>query len=381
MAATRSGVYVQQPEGYRAFIPRSLPPDPPLVVDEKMQSKLALAERALGRLDSVSLLLHDTNRFVKMYVRQEAVLSSQIEGTQASLCDLLDYEAAENEAEKTVDLSEVINYLAALNTGLQLLPELPISTRLFCRVHAALTKGVSGGEPNKTPGELRRTQNWIGGSRLDNATFVPPPVLEMKTAMSDLEKYLNKTKQTPLLIEIGLAHAQFETIHPFLDGNGRIGRLLITFLLSARSVLSKPLLYLSHHFKLRRDEYYERLQAVRTNGDWEGWLTYFLEGVAAVADEATQRARKITLLREADENTIRAKLGRRSAVGLDLLDLLVERPVVTSRIVRDHLQRSQPTVDKLLSDFVALGILREMTGQRWGRRFSYARYLAMFETS
>jgi Fic family protein len=346
-----------------------------------MQSKLALAERALGRLDGVSLLLPDPNRFVKMYVRQEAVLSSQIEGTQASLCDLLDYEAAENEAEKTVDLSEVINYLAALKTGFELLPELPISTRLFCRVHAALTKGARGGEPNKTPGELRRTQNWIGGSRPDNATFVPPPVLEMKTAMSDLEKYLNKTKQTPLLIEIGFAHAQFETIHPFLDGNGRIGRLLITFLLSARGVLSKPLLYLSHHFKLRRDEYYERLQAVRTNGDWEGWLTYFLEGVAAVADEATQRARKIILLREADETTIRAKLGRRSAVGLDLLDLLVERPVVSSRIARDHLQRSQPTVDKLLSDFVALGILREMTGQRWGRRFSYTRYLALFETS
>ena len=365
----RAGVFVRQPSGYRAFIPKPLPPHPPLVVDEAMQSALALAERNLGRLDSVSILVPDPDRFVYMYVRQEAVLSTQIEGTQASLSDLLEFEAAEGEGERTVDISEVINYLNALYTGLNLLGELPISTRLLCRVHAALTEGVRGGEVTMTPGELRRSQNWIAGSGPANARYVPPPAPDMQLAMGELEKFLHRRKKTPLLIEIGLAHAQFETIHPFLDGNGRIGRLLITLLLAARGVLSKPLLYLSHFFKVQREDYY----------GWEGWIEFFLRGVATVADEATNRARSIISLQTEDQVLIRSRLRRRAGTALDLLDLLIERPVVSSRFVCKRLGKTQPTIDKLLSDFVKMGLLHETTGQRWGRRFSYSRYLALFE--
>ena len=375
----RAGAFVRQPGGFRVFVPKPLPPDPPLVVGEDLQSQMGVACANLGRLDSVSTLVPDPDRFVSMYVRQEAVLSSQIEGTQASLADLLEYEAAESEAERTVDLGEIINCVNALSRGLKLLEKLPVSTRLLCGVHAALMAGERGGERTRTPGEVRRSQNWIGGSSPSDARFVPPPVPEMQRAMSDLEKFLNSPKPTPLLIEIGLAHAQFETIHPFLDGNGRLGRLLITFLLAARGELCKPLLYLSHYFKQHRDEYYGRLQAVRTEGDWEGWIQFFLIGVSTVAAEATARARKIIALREADQALVRGKLGRRAGLALDLLDFLIERPVVTSRLARERLKRSQPTVDKLLSDLVRIGALHETTGKNWGRRFRYHRYLALFD--
>ena len=375
----RAGAFVRQPGGFRAFVPKPLPPDPPLMVNEDLQSQMGVACANLGRLDSVSTLVPDPDRFVSMYVRQEAVLSSQIEGTQASLADLLEYEAAESEAERTVDLGEIINCVNALGRGLKLLEKLPVSTRLLCEVHAALMAGVRGGERSRTPGEVRRSQNWIGGSSPSDARFVPPPVPDMQRAMSDLEKFLNSPKPTPLLIEIGLAHAQFETIHPFLDGNGRLGRLLITFLLAARGELAKPLLYLSHYFKQHRDEYYGRLQAVRTEGDWEGWIQFFLIGVSTVAAEATARARKIIALREADQALVRGKLGRRAGLALDLLDFLIERPVVTSRLARERLKRSQPTVDKLLSDLVRIGVLHETTGKNWGRRFRYHRYLALFD--
>jgi len=350
-----------------------------VVVDEPAQTQLALAERSLGRLDSVSSLVPDPDRFVRMYVRQEAVLSSQIEGTQASLADLLDYEAAAEEQEQTFDIGEVVNYLKALRRGMDLLPKLPISTRLLCEVHRELTAGVRGGEPTRTPGELRRSQNWIGGTSPADARFVPPPVEEMQQAMSLLEKYLNTSKDTPLLIEIGLAHAQFETIHPFLDGNGRLGRLLITFLLVARGALAKPLLYLSHFFKQHRDEYYERLQAVRIQGDWEGWMRFFLTAVASVAQEATERAHKIVAMRRADQERIRSKLGRRAGLGLDMLDLLIERPIVTSASAQEQLRRTQPTIDRLLADLRRLGLLREATGHRWGRRYRYEKYLQLFD--
>jgi len=313
-----------------------------------------------------------------MYVRQEAVLSSQIEGTQASLADLLDYEATSDQSKRTVDLKEILNCIAALNFGLERIKKLPVSTRLLCEVHRKLMTGVRGGEFARTPGDLRRSQNWIGGSSPADARYVPPPVSEMQKAMGDLEQFLNRTKQTPALIEAGLAHAQFETIHPFLDGNGRLGRLLITFLLSLRGILSRPLLYLSHHFKENRDEYYDRLQRIRTEGDWEGWLRFFLGGVAAVAAEATDRARQIVLLRERDQKNVREALGRRSALGLDLLDLLIKQPVVTTAYVCEELNRTSPTVNKLLADLVKIGICRETTGQRWGRRFRYNEYFNLF---
>lgn len=368
-----------QPGGFRAFSPKPLPPDPPLVVDEEMQSKLALAERNLGRLDSISSFVPDPDRFVTMYVTQEAVLSSQIEGTQASLAELLEYQASEAPEERTEDLGEVVNYLKALRTGLQRLDVLPVSSRLLREVHKILMSGTRGGDSSKTPGEFRRSQNWIGGTSPGDARYVPPPAQEMTKAMSNLEKFLNSEKATPLLIEIGLAHAQFETIHPFLDGNGRLGRLMITFLLHARRALSEPLLYLSHFFKVHREEYYDRLQAVRTAGDWEGWISFFLSAVAQVAEEAANRAKAIISLLEKDRARLRSELGRRSGMALDLLDLLVEQPIITTQSAREKIGKSQPTIDQLLADLVGLGLLRETTGRRRGRRFSYKNYLALFD--
>ncbi len=375
---TRAGNW-RKMDGYRAFIPKPLPPDPPLNLDENMMTRLAEAERQVGRLESASLLIPDPDRFVSMYVRQEAVLSSQIEGTQASLTELLEYEAATGEPERTVDLGEVINYLAALRHGLNGLADLPISSRLLCDVHRVLMTGTRGGESARTPGEFRRTQNWIGGTGPAGARFVPPPPDDMKLAMSDLDKYLNQSKNTPLFIETGLVHAQFETIHPFLDGNGRLGRLLITFLLTARGALTKPMLYLSHYFKKHRDEYYDRLQAIRMEGDWEGWLLFFLTGMAVVAEEATTRARRILELQRSDQELTREKLGQRAGIGLKLLDHLIEKPITTTSIVRKMLGVSQPTADRLLTDLETLGILREATGLRRGRRYTYHKYLALFE--
>jgi len=375
----RAGVFIAQPGGFKAFIPKQLPPQPPLAYDEATQSLLGQAAANLGRLDSVSLLVPDPDRFVSLYIKQEAVLSSQIEGTQASLAELLDYEAAEDHAERTVDLGEVIYYARALGVGIGMLESLPVCSRVLREVHRELMAGVRGGEPSRTPGEFRRSQNWIGGSSPADARFVPPPAAEMRQAMSDLERFLNSPKEMPLLIEIGLAHAQFETIHPFLDGNGRLGRMMITFLLAARGELARPLLYLSHFFKRQRDEYYARLQAVRTDGDWEGWIRFFLSGVSTVAAEATMRARQIIALRENDAAKVRDKLGRRAGAALDLLDLLIERPVVTSRVVQNRLRKSQPTADRLVADLVQIGILREASGKRWGRRFRYHKYLTVFE--
>ncbi len=348
-------------------------------INEPMQTQLGLAERRLGRLDIASQLLPNPDRFIYMYLRQEAVLSSQIEGIQASLSDLLEYEAREESEPSSFDIDEVLNYMKALRRGLDRLTVLPVSTRLMCEVHKTLTSGVRGGESSKSPGKLRESQNWIGGTGLSNAVFVPPPAHEMQRAMSALEKYINQKKPTPLLIEIGLVHSQFETIHPFIDGNGRLGRMIITFLLCARGVLRKPLLYLSYYFKLHQQEYYDRLQAVRMAGDWEGWILFFLQGVAEVAKEATDRALRIRDLLERDNARIRKKLARRAGTALNLLELVTQQPVVSSHWLVPRLEVSQPTVDKLLADLDELGILREITGRSRGRRFAYTDYLELFE--
>lgn len=344
-----------------------------------MQAQLALAERQLGRLDIASQLLPNPDRFVYMYLRQEAVLSSQIEGTQASLSELLEYEAKEESEPSSFDIDEVLNYMKALRHGLDRISSLPVSTRLLCEVHKKLTSGVRGGESSKSPGQLRKTQNWIGGTGPSNAVFVPPSPDEMQRAMSALEKFINQQKSTPLLIEIGLVHSQFETIHPFIDGNGRLGRMLITFLLCARRVLQRPLLYLSYYFKLHQQEYYDRLQAVRTSGDWEGWILFFLQGVATVAEEATRRALKIRDLLERDQARIRQELKRRAGTALNLLDLITQQPIISSQRLIPKLEVSQPTVDKLLADLEKLGILHEITGRSRGRRFAYAEYLGLFQ--
>src|SRR5689334_12441530 len=284
--SARAGRCVTQPAGYRAFIPAPLPPNPAVQISGELQFALSEADRALGRLDGSIKTLPHPDLFVYMYVRKEAVLSSQIEGTQSSLQDVLAAEAQVLAPDRPKDVDEVVNYVRAMNYGLERLSELPVSVRLVREIHAELLKGVRGS--HLTPGELRTSQNWIGpgGCTLNEATFVPPPPQEVPKSLGDLEKFLHQDSQLPLLIKIGLAHAQFETIHPFLDGNGRIGRLLITFLLEQWGLLSEPLMYLSGYLKQHQREYYRLLSAVRADGDWEAWVAFFLEAVEAAATEA-----------------------------------------------------------------------------------------------
>jgi Fic family protein len=367
------------PEGYSAFIPAPLPPDPPLLIHSRLQDLLDEANQALGRLDGVTLLLPDPGQFLYSYVRKEAVLSSQIEGTQSSLSDLLLYE---NEAAPGVpldDVEETSNYIRAMNHGLWRIEsgELPLSNRLLREVHGLLMSGVRGGD--KAPGEFRRSQNWLGGTRPGNARFVPPPAPEVPQAMSDLEKFLHDDPEpTPLLVKAALAHVQFETIHPFLDGNGRVGRLLITLLLCSEKVLQQPLLYLSLYFKQHRDAYYDHLQRVRTEGAWEDWLAFFLEGVIAVAGSATETARQIRQLVERDREAIQG-VGRGAASALRVHELAGRRVVLTASSTSALLGLSVPTVNAAFARLGDAGILQEVTGRRRGRVFVYAAYLGLLQ--
>lgn len=372
-----SGQYVKQATGYTAFIPAPLPPDPPLRLDQEVTGLLSAADQALGRLDGVATILPNPDLFVAMYVRQEAVLSSQIEGTQSTLEDVLQFEIDARGREFPKDVEEVVNYVRAMNYGLKRLETLPLSLRLIREIHGELLHGVRGG--HRTPGEFRRSQNWIGPANctLATATFVPPPVHEMQQALDNLEKFLHDTSQ-PILIHCGLAHAQFETIHPFLDGNGRIGRLLITFLLCQRGVLRRPLLYLSHYLKVHRAEYYDRLMATRNDGEWEQWMRFFLRGVEQVSREATATAQAILRLREEHRQKI-GQEAERSAQGFELLEMLFGQPIVNVRMVQKRLGCSYVTANKLVDQFVRLGLLEEMTGYQRNRRYRYAPYLALFQ--
>ena len=289
----RAGQFVKQPGNYRAFVPALLPPRPSIDLDDEGRRILSDADRALGRLDGCAHVLPNPDLFVAMYVRQEAVLSSQIEGTQSSLTDVLQVETGIRGRKLPLDVAEVVNYVRAMNHGMARLEDLPLSQRLLREIHGVLLEGVRG--EDRTPGEFRRSQNWIGpdGTPLENATFVPPPVREMTAALANLEEFLHDSDDLPVLVHCGVAHAQFETIHPFLDGNGRVGRLLITLLLCERSILHRPLLYLSHYLKKNRAEYYDRLMAIRAKGDWEGWLKFFLLGVYEVSCQAADTARAI----------------------------------------------------------------------------------------
>jgi len=371
----RTGHYVTQPTGYRAFIPRPLPYDPPLRYDEALVGLLSEADQELARLDAATEFLPNPDLFVRMYVRKEAVLSSQIEGTQASLVDVLEHEARTARAGGPVQ--EVVNYVRAMNLGLERLATLPLSLRLLNEIHTELLRGARGGE--RTPGELRRSQNWIGpaGCALAGASFVPPPPEEAKQAMGDLEHFLHDDRPMPLLVRAALAHAQFETIHPFLDGNGRMGRLLITFLLCVKGVLRRPTLYLSYDFKRRRQEYYDRLQAVRDTGDVEPWVRFFLQGVRDVAREGTETARRILKLRE-EHRTLVTTCLKNSTAGFQLLDRLFEQPVVTVQLVQRLLGRSYPAANDLVAGFEKLGLLREITGGARNRVFHYDPYVAIF---
>lgn len=379
LTTTRAGHYERQPTGYRAFIPADLPPQPPLRIAGRLQGLLATANHALGRLDGAVLTLPNPDLFVFMYVRKEAVLSSQIEGTQSSLQDLLAAEAAILDPHRPRDVDEVLNYVRAMHHGLQRLGELPVSVRLVREIHEVLMRGVRG--ERLTPGELRRSQNWIGpgGASLHEAVFVPPPPHVVPQALSQLERFLHAPDELPVLVKVGLAHAQFETIHPFLDGNGRIGRLLITFLLTERRLLSRPVLYLSHYFKRHRQAYYDRLQAVRDAGDWEGWLEFFLAGVVEVAEEAADTARRILLTREDCRRRIVEHLGRAAGNGHRMLERLFDQPIVSVADVRDWLQVTQAGANNLVARLERLGILREFTGYARNRRFRFEPYLRLFE--
>jgi len=377
MASTRAGQFVRQPGGYRAFLPASLPP-PDLDIDPRLQALLSTADLALGRLDGATKLLPDPDFFVLMYVRREAVVSSQIEGTQASLMDVLEYEAEMDQAERSVDVVEIANYVLAMNHGLARLQELPISRRLLCEVHAVLMEGVRGGEPQKTPGQFRKSQNWIGGASPATARFVPPPWEEVGPAFADLEEFLHDDEPMPALIKAGLAHAQFETIHPFLDGNGRIGRLLISFWLVAQRIIQRPILYPSLFFKENRDDYIDRLQAIRNDGSWEDWLAFFVDGIGQVAEEATGRALEIVQLREEHQRLITEKLGKRAPNARALLEQLFRQPVVSAKLVEALVAVSQPTASALVRDLEDIGILRERTGKRRNRLFAYQPYLDLF---
>ena len=375
----RAGHYVQQPQLYRAFIPAPLPPQSPeLEMDAEMQTLLSRADQALGRLDGAADSLPNPDLFVFMYVRKEAVLSSQIEGTQASLLDVLEFEAEALEPAPNKDLEEVVNYIAALKHGLGRLSDLPVSLRLIKEIHAKLMDGVRGSD--KTPGEFRTSQNYIGapGSPLSQARFVPPPPHEMWAALDNFEKFLHDPAPMPDLIRLGLAHAQFETIHPFLDGNGRVGRLLITFLLCEQKILQRPLLYLSYYFKRYKVEYNDRLQAIRDTGAWEPWLKFFLRGVVEVSGEATTTARRIMRMREEHRDAIVAKLGRRTDRGLKLLERLFDVPVVTGLSVEKVADLTAPNANALIQALVSLGILQEITGKKRGRRYIYKPYWALF---
>ena len=361
-----------------AFHPAPLPPSPPIRMDAARQRLLGDANLAIGRLDGAIQTLPNPGHFVLMYVRKEAVLSSQIEGTQSSLTDLLAAEADVLLHDAPGDVEEVVNYITALRYGLQRLDTLPVSVRLIREIHERLLAGVRGG--HLAPGALRTTQNWIGpmGATQAEATFVPPPPHEVGPALAELERFLHAEDDLPFLVKVGLAHAQFETIHPFLDGNGRVGRLLITLLLCERHVLQKPVLYLSHWFKANRATYYDRLQAVRDEGDWEGWLEFFLTGVATTAAEATATARRIITLREEDRARITDGIVRVAGNGLKVLERLFQRPIISVKEVQEMIGTTYPAANDLVSRLEALGILREITGWARNRRYRYDRYVQLF---
>ena len=358
LESTRAGSLIHVPTGYDSFLPKSLPPEPEVAIDSEMQLLLSEADRKLGRLDGITEILPNPELFVSMYVRKEAVLSSQIEGTQASMVDVLDTEDKEGKS----DIRDVVNYVDAMDYGLERLKELPLSLRLLREIHSKLLRNVRGSDKN--PGEFRTTQNWIGtpGCTLAEASFVPPPPDDMLQAMNELESYFYDSRIIPPLIKIALIHAQFETIHPFLDGNGRMGRLLITFWLCEQKVLQQPLLYLSYYFKKNRLEYYDRLMAVRLKGDWEGWIKFFLKGVIETSDEATESAKQILNLQKQYSDLIQEK-------GYNInhqrvLEYLFEQPFPDKTAASKALNISFPTVSTIIENFCDDGILIDLTPEK-----------------
>lgn len=363
-------------ERVRAFTPAPLPPSPPIDLGGSLQRRLESASLALGRLDSVSVLLPDESVFIYSYVRKEAVLSSQIEGTQSSLADLLFLERGGVPGVPPDDVGEVSNYVAALEHGLRRLREdFPMSNRLMREVHAVLLSSGRGGRA--TPGEFRRSQNWIGGSRPGNTVFVPPPHTAVQDCMSELERFLNDDEDgLPTLVKAGLAHVQFETIHPFLDGNGRVGRLLVTLLLIRAGVLQQPLLYLSLFLKQNRHEYYRLLDHVRQTGDWEAWLEFFLEGVQTTAEGAVSTARRLDRTFRQDYERIATGAGRRASSALRVHATLKADVVASLGDAARRTGLTFPTVSRAMDFLVEHGIAEELTGKSRNRLFYYREYLS-----
>jgi len=369
-------------EEVAAFVPHALPPaNPPVVVDAALAERLRAAEQALVRLELAGEMVPSLDWFIYAFVRKEAVLSSQIEGTQATLVDLLTFEAQEAQdragenPSPNADVEEVCNYLDALAYARAQLADpkgLPLSMRLLGHMHQRLMRGARGAE--KLPGEVRRSQNWIGGSRPGNAAHVPPPPNALGEALGAFEKYLHAADSLPPLVRAGLLHVQFETIHPYLDGNGHIGRLLVTLLLEHGKLLTKPLLYLSLFFKRHREDYYRRLNAVRVDGEWEGWLDFFLDGVATIAGEAVASARELFAFVAADRARVLTNEGT-SVVALRLFELLPRHPIVTVASVMKFVETTKPTAGRAIELLVAAGVLVETTGKKRDRSFVYRGYL------
>lgn len=361
-------------ENVRAFVPPPLPPDPDVEVTTARQDLLEKANLSLGRLDGVAGIFPDPALFLYMYVRKEALLSSQIEGTQSSLSDLLLFESEESPGVPIDDVEEVSHYVAAIDHGLKRMQGgFPLSLRLMRELHKIMLSGGRGHD--KQPGEFRTSQNWIGGTRPGNASFVPPPPHKVVECMGLLERFLHDDPvKTPLLLKAALAHVQFETIHPFLDGNGRVGRLLITLLLCAEKALTQPLLYLSLYFKTHRDQYYELLQSVRTKGAWEEWVDFFLRGVIETSEQAVGTAKRILELIKQDRERIQ-KLGRPAASSLRLHHAFQERAILSIPGAAKHTEMSQPTVTRALAHLSKLGIVRETTGKKRRKLYVYDAYM------
>ena len=369
----RSGVYVKQTTGYRAFIPTPLPPRPAVKIEGELQNLLSRADMALAWLDGVAQMLPNVDLFIAMYVRKEALLSSQIEGTQASLGDLFAYESGDK-LENLNDVTEVVNYVKAMNYGLDRLQTLPMSLRLIKEIHTILLEGVRGSE--RLPGEFKRSQNWIGppGCTLNEASYIPPSPHEALEAMGALERYVHAKVQLPILVDCALIHYQFETIHPFLDGNGRMGRLLITFYLCWKGVLHKPLLYLSYYFKKNRQEYYDRLNMVRESGHYEQWVEYFLKGVEDIAGAAMDTARRILELQTSHRRLLwEKKISSPIAVGI--LEQLFYTPAISIIQIAEHFAVSYQAASTLVSQLEKIHILRENTGRKRDKRYVYDDYL------
>ena len=369
---TRSGSFRQTLQGYKAFFPADLPPVPPVKVEGELRLLLSRADQALGAINTIASVLPSPELFVAMFIQKEALLSSQIEGTQSSLVDVLGVDA---DQEPVADVGEVVNYIQAMRHGLQRLQkeDFPVSLRLLREIHGVLMQQVRGGKPALTPGEFRTAQNWIGGTNLANARFVPPPPHEMLSALDNLEKYMHIEDDEPLLVRCALIHYQFETIHPFNDGNGRLGRLLVTFYLVWRGVLSEPMLYLSTYLKAHQQEYYDRLQQVRTSGHYEAWVTFFLEGIVTVSAQVVETTKAIQQLERRDiDRVLESSAGH---AGVLLLRHLKTQPVVRVQDIEKALKISYSKANNLAADMERLGILKQITPGRRNRKFKYDDYV------